>query len=333
MADVMERMTLLFPDGAKTASEKIHLFFDATQQPSTELGQNSIRTKLGMARVLACFMVAVPAAEGWLTPMEVDSIRSVLATFSVIHCSWDNQRDSGSLFAAIAAKHGRGLTQRVDPDMLLEMFAPIVAERKAKEPMVLLTESEWLDRVINSYNDSQVATGLKISPQERAAAHTLTRAGPEARSIVRSCWNSFKLAESPITLDMLTSHHGNNGPVEFGIMVQELPHGVDDAEWKSALTLSEQGYSMWLQRSREYYLTKYNILRNTRKKGQVNLRQSCKEMRENQPKVSVALCQWWAYNEIGLRRWARNCVEYQNDIDIQVVALEIGVDLRRGPIA
>ncbi len=299
MADIMERMTLLFPDGAKTAAEKIHLFFDATQQPSVELGQNSVRTKLGMARVLACFMVAVPAAEGWLTPTEVECIRPVLSTFSVLHGNWDNQRDSGSLFAAIAAKHGRGLTQRVDPDMLLEMFAPIVAEQKAKEPMVLLTESEWLDRVINSYNDSQVATGLKISPQERAAAHTLTCAGPEARSIVRSCWNSFKLAESPITLDMLTN--GSNGPVEFGILIQELPHGVDDAEWKSALSLSVQGYSLWLQRSREYYLAKYNILRNTRKKGQVNLRQSCKDMRETQPKLSVALCQWWAHNEAGLR--------------------------------
>eukprot|EP00959_Pyramimonas_sp_CCMP1952_P004758 99891-Pyramimonas_sp.AAC.1 len=64
-----------------------------------------------MARVLACFMVAVPAAEGWLTAAEVDVIRPVLHTFAVIHASWDNQRSSSGRFAAIAAKHGRGLTQ------------------------------------------------------------------------------------------------------------------------------------------------------------------------------------------------------------------------------
>ena len=301
----MERMTLLFPDGAKTASEKVHLFFDAEQTPSTELGENSVRTKLGMARVLACFMVAVPAAEGWITPAEVDVIRPVLQTFQVIHGCWDNQRNSAGLFAAIAAKHGRGLTQRMDPDLLLDMLAPIAADLKARDPTVVLTDSEWTDRVINHYNDTQVATGLKISAQERAAAHTLTCAGPEARAVVRSCWNTFKVAESPITLDMLTGASGSTS-VEFGSMVSELPHGVDDVEWKSALTLSLPGFALWLERSREYYLAKYAILRNTRKKGQVNLRQFCKDMREPQPKASMSLCHWWAYNATALKSWARN---------------------------
>eukprot|EP00959_Pyramimonas_sp_CCMP1952_P069791 1456932-Pyramimonas_sp.AAC.1 len=75
-------------------------------------------------------------------------------------------------------------------------------------------------------------------------------------------------------------------------MVSESPQGVDDVEWKSALTLSLPGLAMWLRRCREYFLAKYAILRNARKKGQVNLRQFCKELRKpgQQTKVSMALC-------------------------------------------
>eukprot|EP00959_Pyramimonas_sp_CCMP1952_P319530 6686022-Pyramimonas_sp.AAC.1 len=64
------------------------------------------------------------------------------------------------------------------------MLGPIAAELKATNANLVLTDVEWMDRVINHYNDSQVATGLKISAQERAAAHTLSRCGAEARGLV-----------------------------------------------------------------------------------------------------------------------------------------------------
>ena len=187
MADITERMHQLFPTGLRSWEEPVLLHFPPSQTPHTPVHLLSLRVKVGMAKIMGSWMVAVGAVE-WLDDDEIQLIAPVLKTLCEIHCSWDGVRDlTTAVFGAIGAKMGRALTQRVDPEQLLTAFEALIPAKKMETPH--LTDLELIDLMINTYNETQAADGAKIDHHERRATKWLHRQNSAGRALVRHAWH------------------------------------------------------------------------------------------------------------------------------------------------
>ena len=186
MADINERMLQLFPTGLKSWEEPILLHIPPSLAANAPVPLRSLEVKVGMAKIMASWMVAIGAVE-WLNEAEIKAIEPVLKTFCEIQCSWDGVRDlSAVIFGAIGAKMARSLTQRVDPEQLLGALEALMPAKKAEAPH--LSDLELLDLLINHYNETQAADGAKIDHHERRVTKWLHRQNPAGRAMVRQAW-------------------------------------------------------------------------------------------------------------------------------------------------
>ena len=130
MPDIRERMMQLLPDGLRSWDEPILIYISANtiQLANQPIPVGSIKVKLGMTKILSCWMLMIAALE--LEEADRAVLAPVLRTFGEVHSTWDgNVNMQTSVYQAIGYKMSRSLTQRVDPDQLERVERTQLAQR------------------------------------------------------------------------------------------------------------------------------------------------------------------------------------------------------------
>ena len=187
MPDIRERMMQLLPDGLRSWDEPILIYISANtiQLASQPIPVGSIKVKLGMTKILSCWMLMIAALE--LEEADRAVLAPVLRTFGEVHSTWDgNVNMQTSVYQAIGYKMSRSLTQRVDPDQLLDAFQPAMLATRAEQPE--LTDEQLIDICCNDYNAEQNVDGAKIDHHERRAAKFIHNQLNETRDVIKHAW-------------------------------------------------------------------------------------------------------------------------------------------------
>jgi hypothetical protein len=192
MPDIWEKFHLLFPGGLRSSDEKILCYFGSDQRAHAPILHQSVQVRNGMSKLIACWMVAVAVAEGVLTPAEVALLQPVIATFGQIHTSWDGEHSlANATYSSIGIKMARSLTQRIDPDQMLQASKPIILEKKAADAAqgVEHTMEEYIDICTNEYNNTLSSDAPKVDHHERSATKWLAQQDSDTQAAVQECWS------------------------------------------------------------------------------------------------------------------------------------------------
>ena len=187
MPDIRERMMQLLPDGLRSWDEPILIFINANtaQLANHPIPVGSIKVKLGMTKILSSWMLMIAALE--LDEADRELLAPVLCTFGKIQCTWDgNANVLTSVYSAIGYKMSRSLTQRVDPDQLLDALQPAMLAKKAEQNE--LSDEQLIDVCCNDYNHEQNVDGAKIDHRERSAAKFIHKQLPATRDVIKHAW-------------------------------------------------------------------------------------------------------------------------------------------------
>ncbi len=186
MPDIWERMRQLTPEGLRSWDEAVIVFFPRVLSGGGGIPPCSVKTKNGMARIMGAWMLTIAAVE-CLTAKDISILRPVLDTFAKTHCTWDaNHNVTEAVYTAIGNKMAKSLTQRVDPDQLLDAFAPIMDAKVAAG--ATLSRLALIDLCCNEYDETQPVDGARIDGYERKVAKWLRNQLPETREAVKSIW-------------------------------------------------------------------------------------------------------------------------------------------------
>ncbi len=186
MPDIWERLEQLIPNGLRSWDEAVILHFPAALNAGANIQDLSVKTRNGMAKILACWMLAIGSVE-FLTAAETRTLKPALNTLANIHCTWDGVKSfADAVFNAIGVKNSRSLAQRMDPDQLLDAFCPLI-DAKLRDGSTF-SRSQLLDECINDYNVTQSADGAKLDSYERKAVKWLDCQLKETRDVVKSAW-------------------------------------------------------------------------------------------------------------------------------------------------
>ncbi len=186
MPDVWERLDQLIPQGLRSWDEAIILHFPAGLNAGANIEDLSVKTRNGMAKVLACWILAIGSVE-FLTPAEARMLKPALDSLANIHCTWDGVKSlADAVYSAIGVKNSRSLTQRVDPDQLLDAISPLM-DAKVRDGSTF-GRSQLIDECINEYNVTQAADAAQIDNYERKAVKWLDNQLPATRAVIKSVW-------------------------------------------------------------------------------------------------------------------------------------------------
>lgn len=187
MPDVWERMMQLVPEGLRSWDEPIIIFIPASKLDLAhqKIPVGCMRVKNGMTKILSSWMLMLAALE--LEEHDRMQLLPVLKTFGEIQSSWDGCANvQHAVMQAISYKMSRSLTQRVDPDQLLDAFAPAMEAKRAEGAE--LTDEQLIDYCCNEYNSSQSVDGCKIDHHERRAAKFIHCNSLETRAVIKLAW-------------------------------------------------------------------------------------------------------------------------------------------------
>jgi hypothetical protein len=304
MPDVWERTKQLFqaignaPEGLKTSEEKFVGFF--AQPPNKNLEENELCLRSGVCRWAAAMCIAITAVED-LEPAEVLAIDSILCSFGKIECTWDNDREMGSvMFKSISTKLNKAVTQRPDPEQLLTNFEVVIESMKTIDLAngKTLTSAEYVCTCINAYNKTQVAKSTKIDNYERCAIEWLADQLPATRQVVKEIWSGpGKYTESGLNFHDLSLECFKKG--HCMITIAEGSPGA--AQWRADCTTNEKGYLLWTMRSRNVFQANYEVTKAQARKNYVNLKHTAAKLRDPDLEKALTLCTWWGNREEELK--------------------------------
>jgi hypothetical protein len=219
----MEPLTVRFPDAV----------------PGAVIADWSAAYVLGFSRALAAICIVETMTSLSWSADEVSEVSKVVNTLMYLYCNYQPECNVTTIIEKTIALKMRGSErQRPDVVQLARVFS--YAARVKVSQGVVGTPVDILNGVMLDYNKTQLVNNCRLEGPERQVVKFLCLTAPGLNDILRHCWNEFRVRESPITVNMLSSSFLTASPQ--GLTAQQNP------KWFQILTADNEKYQCWARR-------------------------------------------------------------------------------------
>ena len=205
--DVTDKIGHFLSDGFSSDLDPVVLRFLAPNQaPGSAMANFSVNFQQGASRCLAAHLLAeVGMTHSYTANTLTAAEKKLMKSLLYITCSYPHADSISKLVSDTVLLKQRGAErQRLDVVQLVNAFTYSAEEMHAKEPAK--TIEQCIQQAILNYNKRTHVKNCKIDGDERMAVQNLCNLGPEVVAIIKECWNSFKVCESPLTIQMLATN-------------------------------------------------------------------------------------------------------------------------------
>lgn len=247
----------------------------------------SINFTNGASRALAALILVETAMTSGFTPdtmtsAEIECMRSML--YITATSEGPSPKIETLISQVVFLKQAKSQTQRLDALQYLECFLKAVQEQRLlSSNLESKSDVDLLCAVIAGYNKSCTLSACKVDGAEKQAIMYLSEYGEEVRSIVRQCWNDYKVRDSPINKALLaTKLLGRMVPCEAASC------------WEEAMKPTKEKLPVLFNRLCTGFAAKVTKAMESQI-GPVNLRNSGKRFKEELTDDLFFSCMCWSH--------------------------------------